>query len=264
MLDESSHLSDRELLLAIDGELAAHDYNRVQQHLTACWSCRAQQQRIEERISSFLGLYRQDLDTKLPSPTAGRALLKAQLTGLVRRPPARASRLLQASWGRAALAGGVALAGMLGAWLWLGSASAPEVAVAVPDPRLTPGATVLVSRGDVCRESGPKNKPVPVALEHRVLEEYGIQRGRPRAYEIDYLITPALGGADDIRNLWPHSYTNTAWNAKVKDALEDQLHELVCEGRVELDTAQRELAGNWIEAYKKYFHTDRPLETARP
>jgi hypothetical protein len=28
---------------------------------------------------------------------------------------------------------------------------------------------------------------------------------------------------------------------------------------LDLATAQRELAENWIEAYKKYFHTDRPL-----
>jgi hypothetical protein len=26
-----------------------------------------------------------------------------------------------------------------------------------------------------------------------------------------------------------------------------------------LATAQHEIATNWIEAYKKYFHTDRPL-----
>jgi len=29
-------------------------------------------------------------------------------------------------------------------------------------------------------------------------------------------------------------------------------------------TAQREISTDWIAAYKKYFHTDRPLETAQP
>jgi hypothetical protein len=76
---------------------------------------------------------------------------------------------------------------------------------------------------------------------------------------VDYLITPALGGADDIHNLWPESNRATGWNAQVKDALEDHLRELVCEGQVDLQTAQRDIATNWIEAYKKYFHTDRPL-----
>jgi hypothetical protein len=92
-----------------------------------------------------------------------------------------------------------------------------------------------------------------------VFEEYGIAGADPRAYEVDYLITPALGGADDIHNLWPHSYSSTVWNAQVKDALEDRLREMVCEGSMDLAEAQREIAGNWIAAYKKYFHTDRPL-----
>ncbi|HZT37758.1 MAG TPA: hypothetical protein VFA28_07660 [Bryobacteraceae bacterium] len=80
----------------------------------------------------------------------------------------------------------------------------------------------------------------------------------PRAYEVDYLITPALGGADDLGNLWPQSYSATQWNARVKDALEDRLHELVCSGSLDLATAQREIATDWIAAYKKYFHTDQP------
>jgi hypothetical protein len=45
----------------------------------------------------------------------------------------------------------------------------------------------------------------------------------------------------------------------VKDALEDRLREMVCGGRLDLMEAQHEIAGNWIEAYKKYFHTDHPL-----
>jgi hypothetical protein len=34
---------------------------------------------------------------------------------------------------------------------------------------------------------------------------------------------------------------------------------MVCTGQVDLTTAQREIASDWIAAYKKYFHTDRPL-----
>jgi hypothetical protein len=63
--------------------------------------------------------------------------------------------------------------------------------------------------------------------------------------------------------LWPQSFSNTVWNAQVKDALEDHLHQLVCAGNLDLSTAQREIAVNWIEAYKKYFHTDKPLVQAR-
>ena len=55
------------------------------------------------------------------------------------------------------------------------------------------------------------------------------------------------------------SYSATAWNARVKDALEDRLHELVCRGDVDLPTAQHEISTNWIKAYKKYFQTDKPI-----
>jgi hypothetical protein len=75
---------------------------------------------------------------------------------------------------------------------------------------------------------------------------------------VDYLITPELGGVDSIRNLWPQPYS-TVWNAHVKDMLEERLHALVCSGQVDLATAQREIATDWIGAYKKYFHTARPL-----
>jgi hypothetical protein len=103
-------------------------------------------------------------------------------------------------------------------------------------------------------------REVPVLLRQQVFQEYGIVNARAEDYEIDYLITPGLGGADDIRNLWPEPYTSTAWNARVKDTLEERLHEMVCAGQLDLSTAQRDIATDWIAAYKKYFHTDRPLE----
>jgi hypothetical protein len=49
----------------------------------------------------------------------------------------------------------------------------------------------------------------------------------------------------------------------VKDALEDRLRELVCDGSLELAVAQREIAANWIAAYRKYFHTEKPLPEHR-
>jgi hypothetical protein len=49
----------------------------------------------------------------------------------------------------------------------------------------------------------------------------------------------------------------------VKDALEDRFREMVCDGSLDLVEAQREIAANWIAAYKKYFHTDTPLPEHR-
>jgi hypothetical protein len=137
----------------------------------------------------------------------------------------------------------------------------PDVVLAAPNPALTPGAAVVESPLNLCRESMPKNKDVPRSIRRRVFQEYGVANAPAKAYEVDYLITPALGGADDIHNLWPHSYADTEWNAKVKDALEDRLRDLVCQGKVDLSTAQREIASDWIEAYKKYFHTEHPVRS---
>lgn len=130
---------------------------------------------------------------------------------------------------------------------------------AIPDPNLTPGATLPLSRDDVCAAGIAETvRLVPAHVALRVFAAYGIHEPQPRAYELDYLITPALGGADNIRNFWPQPYGET-WNAHLKDALEDHLHRQVCAGKLNLATAQRDLARDWISAYKKYFRADNPL-----
>ena len=79
MLSEESHLSDQELLLAVDGELSAREAGRVQSHLAACWACRARKQEIEAAIGEFVRLHQQNFDAQIPPADGPRALLKAQL-----------------------------------------------------------------------------------------------------------------------------------------------------------------------------------------
>jgi hypothetical protein len=261
MLSEESHLSDQQLLQAVDGELTPREAERVESHLAACWACRVRKQEIETAIGEFVRFQRQNCDLRIPPSDGPRALLKAQLAQ--QADTERASRLpwpRSVSWrlGWALLAAVVALVTVT-----LERRPTPSMAVTVPNPNLTPGATVRLSQSELCSETSENNKAVPVALQRRVFDEYGIRTAEPRAYEVDYLITPALGGADDIRNLWPESSSATVWNAQVKDALEGHLRNLVCHGDVDLPTAQREIATNWIEAYKKYFHTDRPVAGLR-
>ena len=80
-----------------------------------------------------------------------------------------------------------------------------------------------------------------------------------RAYQVDYLINPQLGGNDHLENLWPEPYHATVWNARVKDELETRLNAMVCSGQIDLQSAQQDLSTDWIAAYKKYFHTQRPV-----
>jgi hypothetical protein len=229
------HLTDVELLSAADGELSEADALRVQAHLAACWSCRSRQREMEGAISSFV---------------RSRNAVKAGIRQSSRR----------VRWAAAVVGSSVALIlAFLAFQIWTDRPDSRAAALAVPNPSLTPGAATFSSKGELCKESNVRNKSVPQNLAKKVFEEYGIAYASPRAYEVDYLITPALGGADDIHNLWPQPYSNIVWNAKVKDSLEDHLRQLVCDGSLDLATAQKEIAGNWIEAYKKYFRTDRPL-----
>jgi anti-sigma factor RsiW len=256
MKHSESHLSDQLLLLEMEGELSAGDEKRVRAHLAACWTCRARRQEFEGAIAAFVQIPRPELP-----PAAGpRALLKARLAELSNAAPESSpqSYLLRGLTAVAALC--MALA--LGVFVLAGGSHQQTSVYYRPDAQLTPGATVLSSRSVVCSRPGDGNKVVPAALQREVFQEYGIPRADPRAYEVDYLVTPALGGADDIHNLWPHSHS-ALWNARVKDALEDRMRTMVCDGSLDLSEAQQEIATNWISAYKKYFHTEEPLPEHR-
>ncbi len=271
MLNQDLHLSDQELLLAADGELPLRRATQVHAHLAACWSCRARMAEIEATIADFARTHRQTLDPQLPPISGPRALLRAQLAELAsQREPSSWRRLFQfAPSVRAAsvLCAGVVIAALAGGLLHHFSPGRTNAAVAsleraaVPDRSLTPGATRRVTVSDVC--SMPHEEvigDVSASLRQEVFHEYGIASARAGDYEIDYLIAPGLGGTEDIHNLWPQPYTSRTWNAHVKDALEERLHQMVCEGQLDLSTAQRDISTDWIAAYKNYFHTDRPLQ----
>ncbi|MBM3784941.1 MAG: hypothetical protein FJW30_11310 [Acidobacteria bacterium] len=149
-------------------------------------------------------------------------------------------------------------------WLTVPAAAAaiflvwPSRAAYLPDSALTPGVARAASAAEVCALPDGEFQATQEQAR-RVFAAYRINRPKPRQYEVDYLITPALGGAADIANLWPQPYEEGVWTARVKDALEDYLRGQVCTGRMELTTAQKEIAANWVEAYQRHFRTARPL-----
>ncbi|HEX3878186.1 MAG TPA: hypothetical protein VHW24_14445 [Bryobacteraceae bacterium] len=256
MLPDQSHLSDERLLMELDGELSGKEQSEARAHLAACWQCRARRMEMERAIADFTSAHRSVTDAQLPPATAPRARLRAQLSSVTptRRPFVSRLRLARA-------AAAITVAALF-AFFLVSRARIPAAKAAVissPDARLTPGAATLANVQAVCSEANVKNKSVPPAMRQAVFAEYGLMRVEPRAYEVDYLVTPALGGADDLRNLWPHSYS-AVWNARVKDALEDRLRDMVCGGRLDLAEAQREIAVDWIGAYKRYFHTEQPID----
>ena len=124
----------------------------------------------------------------------------------------------------------------------------------LPDPTMTPGATLEVTAQDICVPGYSKRvRNVPSAVKRQAYEEYGIATHEPGEYEVDHLISLELGGSNSIRNLWPESFRTQPWNAHTKDKLENELHRLVCAGQLDLATAQQEIAGDWVAAYRRHF-----------
>jgi len=130
----------------------------------------------------------------------------------------------------------------------------------LPDKVLTPGkADPHLTEKVICAEDFKTGeyRNVSSALKTRVYREYGVEPYKgycsgEEGCEVDHLIPIYVGGANDITNLWPQPYEGQPWNARMKDRLEVKLHNLVCDGTLTLDQAQREISTNWIDAYKKY------------
>jgi len=261
--DTARHITDSELLQAADGELSSRRVAEIQTHLAACWSCRARRNEIERTIAGFVQGYEFGKAAELPPVEPARMRLEAELEQLAAKT--RLSFLERASGflidrHRWAYAGGALALALI--YFFATRIGAPQLQAAlIPDSRLTPGAARNVTRQDIC-DTGKidESQTVSPSVAHQVFEEYGIHNPPPRSFEVDYLITPALGGSTDIQNLWPQPYAEGSWNSHVKDALEDRLRALVCEGTIDLPTAQHEISADWIAAYKKYFRTREPLE----
>jgi hypothetical protein len=265
--DSMPHITDSELLQAADGELSNRRVAEIQTHLASCWTCRAHNAEIENAISGFVQGYELERNAALPPIEQARVRLEASLASLAESSSRsfrdRTTLFIFDIRRLAFVGGGLALILIVFFIFFIvGHLGTPQLQASfIPNTQLTPGATRRVTRDDICAAGTiDDNQAVPTTVAHRVFEEYGIHNPPPRTYEVDYLITPALGGSADIHNLWPQPYAAGGWNSHVKDALEDRLRALVCEGKLDLSTAQRDIAVDWIAAYKKYFRTSQPLE----
>jgi hypothetical protein len=138
-------------------------------------------------------------------------------------------------------------------------ASNDPTSTILPNASLTPGAVATVDTNVICRPGYATNVRPKGALwlhlKSEVYARYGITRGhrsitepsgfRHSAYEVDHLIPLEIGGSPtSLENLWPEPIVS----AKQKDLVENELHELVCSGRMPVALAQNAVAKDWRTA----------------
>ena len=137
----------------------------------------------------------------------------------------------------------------------------------LPDPRCTPGATnprVTSStlHATICHSGYTRSIRPGVAIttaEKRANAASYVYTGSLRVAEYDHLVPLELGGdPNDPRNLWvePASpgHSARAGVNNPKDAVEDRLNALVCQGRVAFVAAQRAIAVDWTSALDVVLH----------
>jgi len=263
------HIAEEALLLYADGELVGREAAQVRMHIESCEPCLNHLRALNSVLPEATVAY---LQARTANDAAGpRALLRARLAEESRRN-SRGS-----GWYPAALRGFAyaCVLALLAATAVLavrkvshstaaGSVGKlPALLPVLPDHAFTPGSTRPVTLAEVCSiDHDDVVREVPEPLQQKVLAEYGIRNARSSDFEVDYLITPGLGGSEDVRNLWPEPHANATWNSYVKDQLEARMHQMVCTHQLSLQDAQREIATDWIAAYKKHFHTDQPMASA--
>jgi anti-sigma factor RsiW len=259
MSASNAHITDRELMSHLDGELTEPRRIVVTRHLDICDECNAKHAAMGSTIKAVCDEHRSLTDQSFTE--SARARLESRLAQMAAEPVRQ--------WLPPAPAFAVAAVALIvaSAAVYVQRSHSPASLTArqglvLPVASITPGATSDVTVDQLC--SGATDaRPITVAMRAQVLSAYGVEDIPSDQYELDYLITPELGGATDIRNLWPQGYGSLIWNARVKDELEELLPRLVCSRQLDLTTAQRDMASDWIAAYKKYFKTDVPLAAHR-
>jgi hypothetical protein len=269
MRANSRHLTDRELLAFIDRELPTRRHAHADAHLACCAECRARRDQIDGAIQGAAIACERDAQPAADAIDA-RVRLKARIRSTAAVSDASWTfRLLSSAtrtprWLRgAAIFAAVVLLVRAAPFGRPPADGLPAIEIdARPIASVTPGAVWTMNAAELCVGPVPDHGEISDAIRRDVLRRYQMDDVPPAEYELDYLITPELGGSADARNLWPQRYASRVWNAHVKDQLERLLPQLVCRGEMDLATAQREIAEDWVAAYKRHFRTSSPIHEA--
>ncbi|GEM_PF-71854 len=128
-----------------------------------------------------------------------------------------------------------------------------------PDHSCTPGAIFAdATEKDICVKGYTATvRNVSEKTKEQVFEEYSMTYSHvPGAFEVDHFIPLALGGANDIANLFPEAAAPTP-GFHEKDVVEVFLQEQVCSGHANLSAAQRQISTDWLAVYNNIPFEDK-------
>jgi hypothetical protein len=124
--------------------------------------------------------------------------------------------------------------------------------IGLPSSFLTPGDAKKVSKEQICAPGYVASlKPTKNSTKEEAFSRYGLRDGQSKTDVLDHLIPVELGGTESVENLWPEP-AKGEWNATQKDALEQKLLAMVCDGSLTVKQAQSAIKKNWVQAYQQY------------
>lgn len=132
--------------------------------------------------------------------------------------------------------------------------AAAAIIMSPPIGVVNPNVTQANIHSTICVKNWTATIRPPASYTTKLKIKQLAGRGDPKLYEEDHLISLELGGhPTDPNNLWPELWSGPT-GARVKDQLENRLHNLVCSkiNPLPLATAQKAIATDWKAAYKKY------------
>ncbi len=150
---------------------------------------------------------------------------------------------------------------------------------ALPDPGCTPGAVDKSATVEIiCGRSTKEVRNTSRSIDKATFAAYGVSRNDGVKRENDHLISLELGGADnDIANHFPQPYedseklirgelSDNELGAHAKDKVENWFHQRLCDqknkvprpgARELLPVLQKQMAVNWVLAYREYLQRPR-------
>jgi len=125
-----------------------------------------------------------------------------------------------------------------------------------PNHKMTPGAVdPALTKAKLCDPTFHTGTVRSVKQSEKVAScrAYGYMTDCPgKGFELDHLISLEIGGANDIKNLWPQPVDAPGViGYHTKDAVENRAHRAVCEGKLTLKQAQDGIAGDWYKFGKE-------------